>query len=84
MYVGETGRTLKERVMEHLRDVRGGKERPINVHFAGHSHADVRVAVLRTMDSDSRAHRLLWEEHYIKHLKTMAPLGCNVQTCVRL
>ncbi|MCG8431493.1 MAG: GIY-YIG nuclease family protein [Candidatus Omnitrophica bacterium] len=79
VYVGETGRTLRERLQEHLRDVRGGKEKPINNHFHGHTHDEVQVAVLKTMDGDSRFHRLLWEERFIEHLRTVAPFGCNVQ-----
>ena len=33
MYVGETEQALGERMIEHLRDVRLGKDKPINSHF---------------------------------------------------
>ena len=80
VYVGETERTLKARITEHLRDVRLEKEKPINKHFCGHSEDDVRVAVMKRMPDDSKAHRLLWEERYIRLLGTMVPMGCNVKT----
>ena len=80
VYVGETGRTLKERVTEHLRDIRLRRDKPINRHFVGHCVKDVKVAVLKMMNDESLTHRQLWEEHYIKQLQTMSPHGCNIKT----
>ena len=81
VYVGETCRSLGERITEHLRDIRYHKEKPINNHFdQGHDIRDVKICVLKKMHDDSKAHRLIWEENFIKRLNTMAPFGCNVKT----
>ena len=77
--VGETERSLKERLTEHLRDVRNRAEKPINKHFSNHTDQDVRVAVLRKMHDDSKVDRLIREEHWIKLLNTQFPSGCNVK-----
>ena len=36
IYVGETGRSVTERISEHLRDVKNQAEKPIMRHFKGH------------------------------------------------
>ena len=38
-YVGETERELGEKMIEHLRDVRLGKDNPINSHFGEKEHS---------------------------------------------
>ena len=37
-YVGETGRHLRDRVLEHLRDIRTGKSCPVAAHFNSFLH----------------------------------------------
>ena len=74
VYVGETERSLKERLTEHLRDVRNGADKPINKHFSNHTDQDVRVAVLRKMHDDSKVGRLIHEEHWIKLFQAGAML----------
>ena len=79
VYVGETERSLKERLTEHLRDVRNRADKPINRHFENHSAADVRISVLAKMFNGSKISRLLHEEIWIKLLNTKFPNGCNVK-----
>jgi len=38
VYVGETGRTLKDRLKEHEADVRPGWEKPMAEHFSMNGH----------------------------------------------
>ena len=79
MYVGETERTLKERIDVHLRDVRQQNEKPIMRHFEGHEEEDVKVAIMQRMFRESRIYRQLAEEQWIIKLKTKIPQGCNVK-----
>ena len=47
VYVGETEQELRERMSEHLRDIRPRKDKPINFHFGakGHTHNDVAFTI---------------------------------------
>ena len=80
IYVGETERTLKERVSEHLRDIKNSAEKPINSHFENHSEKDTQYAVLQNLGSNkSKSMRLLVEDIWIRKLKTLSSYGCNIQ-----
>ena len=79
IYVGETERTLKERISEHLRDIKNSNEKPINSHFENHNVKDIEYAVLQKLGHNGRAMRLLVEDIWIRKLNTLAPCGCNVQ-----
>ena len=46
VYVGETERTLKERVEEHKRDVKYQRNKPMMKHFENHDEKDLHVAVM--------------------------------------
>ena len=46
VYVGETERSLKERVSEHMRDVKNQAEKPIMRHFNGHKVYGMHYVVL--------------------------------------
>ena len=48
LYVGETERELRERMSEHLRDIRLRKDKPLSFHFRAknHTHNDVAFAIL--------------------------------------
>jgi len=85
-YVGETKRSIKERLYEHLRDIKKNLDSPVARHFnkTPHSyHRDVRIQVLefikqdRTMDSTTtyRRQREFW---WIHQLKSLEPLGMNI------
>jgi len=81
VYVGETERQLHERMKEHLRDVRLGKDKPINSHFfkQNHSSTDLIFTVLKKMFHAERVERQLHESVWIKKLQTAQPFGCNVK-----
>ena len=79
IYVGETERSLKERIEEHLRDVRSQNDKPIMKHFTGHSDKTVSVVILKRMYDGGRIHRQLVEEQWIKKLRTKFPQGCNIK-----
>ena len=49
LYIGETERTLKDRICEHIGYINTkNKSQPAGQHFnkAGHSKADMKVAIL--------------------------------------
>lgn len=80
VYVGETERTLKERVEEHRRDIKYQRDKPIMKHFKNHSERDLHVAVMSKTAGENKAYRLIVEEHWIKNLETRTPQGCNIKT----
>ena len=49
MHVGVTERVVKQRVKEHLWDIRGNKEKPVVIHFnqGGHKENGLEVKVIR-------------------------------------
>ena len=60
IYVGETERTLKERISEHLRDIKNSADKPINCHFQNHNEKNIVYAVLQRLGNEnSKALRLL-------------------------
>ena len=78
--VGETETTLKERVSEHLCDIKKSVEKPINSQFKNHSEKDIQYVVLQTLGSNkSTSMRLLVEDIWIRKLKTSSPYGCETQ-----
>ena len=79
VYVGETERSLKERISEHLRDKRQQSDKPIIRHFQDHSENDLRVVVLQKIYGEGRVYRQIVEERWIKKLDTKVPKGCNVK-----
>ena len=81
VYVGETERQIRERMTEHLRDVRLAKDKPINVHFSRSDHScnDMMFTILEKMYGADRIERQMHESAWIKKLKTARPFGCNVK-----
>ena len=80
IYVGETERTLKERISEHMRDIKNSADKPINCHFQNHNEKNIVYAVLQRLGNEnSKALRLLIEDIWIRKLKTLSPHGCNIQ-----
>ena len=68
---GETEQDLGERMIEHLRDVRLGKDKPINSHFGekGHSQEDLTFAVMKKEYEAKRIERQIKESQWIKRLE---------------
>ena len=81
LYVGETLRSLEERVREHIRNINGEDLRyPVARHFcqAGHSLNDFRVQGLWLVKGDCAERKIL--EHWLMHkIGTITPDGMNVE-----
>ena len=79
VYVGETGRQLKERLEEHLRDIRLNRDKAVSFHYnsKGHSVENVRVTLLEKVYGQSKSLRLIREAAWIDKLGTKYPSGLN-------
>ena len=72
-YIGESERTLTERVCEHLGYINTKKIRePAGEHFhlPGHSKADMKVLALEKMKSTDPEYRKERESHLIRKFYT--------------
>ena len=73
IYFGEMERTSKERIGEHMWDIKNSADKPINCHFQNHYEKDIVYAVLQQLGNEnSKALRLLVEDIWIRKLKTLS------------
>lgn len=80
-YVGETGRTINERISEHKRDIRyRRRESPVAKHFLDHDvlDKDLLCTIIDSSPQD-RNIRIRLEEAWIRLLKTMSPTRMNLK-----
>ena len=82
MYVGETERTIAERIKEHLADVRHKREKAVSFHFNSKDHdiADLNLIIIEKCKENSKFYRKAREVHWIETLNTVAPIGLNKKT----
>jgi hypothetical protein len=85
VYIGETERTLGERLREHMADVRLERNTPVAGHFKGRGHglSELKIVVLERICDESRNYRLIKERDWIKRLQTEAPYGVNKKCSLR-
>ena len=76
-YVGETGRSLRDRVNDHRSAIRNNSDTPIGQHFnlRGHSIADLSVTPVEVMENTTM--RRNKEKALQRYLKTIHPDGIN-------
>ena len=77
-YIGQTGKRLGDRFMQHLRDIRDDNDKPVARHFNSPGHhgtEDVEVAVISIL-AGSEHQRRATETHLIRTLGTY-PDGMN-------
>ena len=81
VYVGETERTVAERIKEHLADVRHGQEKAVSFHFnsADHEIDDLNLIIIEKCRENSRFYRKA-REYWIETLNTVTPSGLNKKT----
>ena len=82
VYVGETERTVKQRVKELLWDIRGNKDKPAAIHFnqGGHKEDYLEVQVIDSIKDNSLYYRKIREEFWMSKLNTVTPFGVNVKS----
>ena len=81
LYIGETGRKLGDRFVEHLRDVQNNDlslSKPVARHFnlPGHSFRNMQICGI-TLHNGSNESRKRKEQKLIFKLGTLAPNGIN-------
>ena len=78
-YVGETGRTLRERITDHLSNIRTKKSTPVGLHFnlPDHNIRDFRVMGLEHVNRADLNYRRLRECTWQLLLQTSHPYGFN-------
>ena len=80
-YVGETGRSLAERITDHLSCIRLRKATPIGLHFnsVGHSVKDFAISAIEQFENHTNASNLrrIKEAAWQNLLQTAYPLGIN-------
>ncbi|KAK3082683.1 hypothetical protein FSP39_002468 [Pinctada imbricata] len=79
VYVGETERSIGERLKEHLADVTHGRNKSVPNHFNQNDHSikDIKIAILERCLENSRYYRKTKEIFWIDKLNTGMPLGLN-------
>jgi hypothetical protein len=88
-YVGETKRSFKERIAEHLGDIKNKRlNKPLGKHFSlpGHQTGSILTFILETLKGDpdhplSVIKRRTRERFWIYRLRTPEPLGLNTMLC---
>lgn len=80
-YVGETSRTLRDRLSDHCSAIRTCKNTPIGTHFnlPQHSILDLKIIGLETIKNENNSDKLRKsrEKHWQNCLSTMHPRGLN-------
>lgn len=76
-YVGETGRSLRDRVNDHRSAIKNNTDTPIGQHFnlRGHSVADLSITPIEVVENMTM--RRNKEKALQKYLKTIHPDGIN-------
>ena len=80
-YIGETGRTVKERIQEHIGYINGNKNQPTGVHFnrRGHDICDFRWTAFEKFTNPNPYYRKAKEEFRINQFDVLEPKGMNKQ-----
>lgn len=81
VYVGETERSLNERIKEHLADIRHDRDTAVAEHFNQEDHCkeDITVQVLQQIYDKSANYRRYIEAQWMQKLNTIRPFGINVK-----
>lgn len=78
-YVGETSRSLRDRVNDHRSAIKLKKETPIATHFntPGHKLEHLKIIPIIKITENNTAYRQFLERKYQKILRTIHPEGIN-------
>lgn len=78
-YVGETERSLRDRMTDHRSKVKNKQNTPIGIHFnlPGHSILNIKINPIEIVKSNNKATRLTREKFWQEKLETCYPSGIN-------
>jgi len=70
-YIGQTGRQVKERIAEHIQNIKSGTNTPVGQHFKrpGHALRDLSVQIIEEEKTQSRTKREIRESNWIRRFK---------------
>lgn len=79
LYVGQTGRQLRERLNNHRSDIKNKKNTAVSLHFNSphHSVLDLRITPIHSLQNLSFEERGKIEHKFMKTLNTIYPVGLN-------
>ena len=79
VYVGETKRTIAERIKEHLADVRHKRERTVPLHFNSQDHdiTDHNLIIIEKCRENSKFYREARGLHWTETFNTVTPSSLN-------
>ena len=71
-YVGQTGRHLKDRVAEHVQNIKSRAKTPVGLHFnsPGHSLQELSVQIIEQEKTQSKVRREIRKSYWIKKFKS--------------
>ena len=76
-YVGETGRSLRDRLNDHKSDIRNKRRTPLATHFNLPDHSVFHVKITPVEVVENRFARLRREQDLQRLFRTQYPLGIN-------
>jgi hypothetical protein len=77
-YVGQTSRTLADRLTNHLSCIRHNKNTPISIHFNQPNHSINHLKIMAIEQNTASQKQLdIKEKHWQHTLQTLYPLGIN-------
>ena len=78
-YIGETKRTLKERLNNHRSNIKNNKPTAISIHFnlPQHTINNLQIMPIQTVSTNSDYERKKYEKQWMKILHTTYPSGLN-------
>jgi hypothetical protein len=78
-YIGQTKRTLRERLNNHRSDINTKKQTAVAIHFnsPGHNLQHLKIAVVESLNNKTVQEKLNIEKNWIKTIKSYYPLGLN-------
>lgn len=78
-YIGETGRTVKDRLNDHCSAIKTKKQTAVAIHFnsMGHSEKDLNITAIEQLKTKNIADRRDKEKHWIKLINSAYPHGLN-------
>jgi hypothetical protein len=80
-YVGETGRTIRERLTDHRSAIKLKKKTPIGIHFnlPNHSQSNLNIIGIESIKTNTKAEQVRKSREFLwqKKLDTFFPRGLN-------
>lgn len=76
-YIGESSRSLRDRLNDHKSDIRNKKATPLATHFNMPNHSVLDLRIIPISIVENHIERLEREKHFQNVYKTAYPMGIN-------